>query len=1413
MTDLPGGYMMSRDERVGRNPRTEASRQTLCRLFLCSLILCLSTSARVEAADSVCTAAQIITLEGCAPAPSTVNCNIGRDYITNQPNCTFDFGNRPITIRGTSVIDAGSRSLTIRAAQMTLQEFGEIRALGDAVVPVGGSISVITTGNVIIERVSDINVSSSDTGGEVFIDAGGSISLIGRLRADGTTLNALGGSVIVRADQDITVTSTGLVSAKNGADAFSPGSIEMTSARGNIQIGGLITADGGEGGEVLIDAAGNVTTTADLSMDGTGNGGDAGALEIFAGGGIDLGARILARGGAGSGGEFGFGGGQGGVINLTSFFGDTRLRSSILANGAVPDADGAEISVDSSGSIVIDPAATITGGTDGSVGAAGLMTFDSLVDFTSSGAVSVNGGFEGGEIAISAGRNVTLRQTMDALGRDAGSFGGTISVEAGFLTKGILRIEGALNSSGGICGTEEGCGGGGFLALDGCEVLITGTANLRNRGADGGDTSIGTRGALTVQSGASINSTTLVGLGQGSDGINSFTHPNSVPPVISGGATIAPPASLFPISVQPCATCGNNIVEPTESCDDGNALGCDGCSLACDLENCNDNNSCTADSCDPIFGCRHDAVTNGIACTDGSICTTGDSCQFGFCLGTAMDCSVFDGACTVGVCNETTGQCESAPDNEGAPCNDGQFCTVGDTCSAGDCAGAQRDCSAESGQCSLGVCNEAADLCQAQPINEGLPCDDGQSCTSNDTCTNGICGYSESGGCFCVDGCSCITVCIPTSGPLCIVDQCLVSDPGCAALTLPPCCGNGTVEAGEQCDDGNTNETDACTSECEIGPGLPPTFTPTQFTATPTRTPTRTPTNTTTWTPTRTPTRTPTATSTRTPTSTATSTATHTSTRTPTSTATRTATPTPTRTPTITPTGAPLTATPSRTFTVAPTMTATASATPAGLGACAPAPEPGCSLSGKAVISIKKNADPRRNQIAFQWLRGSESIAADFADPTGSSDYNLCVYDSTGARVALRMPAGTNCGDRPCWSALGRPDSLKGYRYRDRDLSNDGVQAVLLRSGDDQRSKLSLKGKGAGLVLPNPGTLSPNLVVQLVKSGECWEAEFQELALSTAGDRLKSRVTVPPAVGSFGVTSDGSTVYVPGCDRTCTKRVSIPAGTTQAVDNIGDEIRSIDLSPDGTRVVVVPDDNFVRVLNANLTLQHSNALGAASAASDFGTNSQTFRTVAAAPKRVLETVNVAGAGAAAGLILPLVPYDLAHLGTCADCLAVSLPSIGLLQMIRNGASAEFINVGPSPRFVTTSRPPSGTEYIVTTSRRGDTTTIVDATTLLAIATLPLHNPVNLDASPTTAFVMYENGARVALISLVPGPAFGQVLASVTFPQRLDAIRVARGTGVAYALARTHDRLWTLDPALLPTNGSNVSAAAPILIGN
>ncbi len=180
-----------------------------------------------------------------------------------------------------------------------------------------------------------------------------------------------------------------------------------------------------------------------------------------------------------------------------------------------------------------------------------------------------------------------------------------------------------------------------------------------------------------------------------------------------------------------------------ETCSGGNCVGTPrDCQAAGDQ--CNDG-VCDED----LNACVPQALPDGTNCNDGTVCTSPDGCQGGVCTGpvqtgccsSAADCD--DGnPCTVDSCEESTGSCQhDAAALEGQTCEDGAFCTVGETCQGGSCVGGPRDCSLFDDVCTVGVCDEAADACVADPANEGGACpDDGKVCT-DDVCQGGACTH------------------------------------------------------------------------------------------------------------------------------------------------------------------------------------------------------------------------------------------------------------------------------------------------------------------------------------------------------------------------------------------------------------------------------------------------------------------------------------------------------------------------------------------------------------------------------------------------------------------------------------------------------------------------------------------------
>src|SRR5262249_23192453 len=100
--------------------------------------------------------------------------------------------------------------------------------------------------------------------------------------------------------------------------------------------------------------------------------------------------------------------------------------------------------------------------------------------------------------------------------------------------------------------------------------------------------------------------------------------------------------------------------------------------------NCNDNNACTTDACAPNFGCVHGNVPDGSVCGDGNPCTNPDACQSGHCTGPPSGICDDGNPCTVDICDPVTG-CSHSPVSDGISCSDGNVCNGSEVCHSGVC--------------------------------------------------------------------------------------------------------------------------------------------------------------------------------------------------------------------------------------------------------------------------------------------------------------------------------------------------------------------------------------------------------------------------------------------------------------------------------------------------------------------------------------------------------------------------------------------------------------------------------------------------------------------------------------------------------------------------------------------------------
>ncbi|MBK9267008.1 MAG: proprotein convertase P-domain-containing protein [Polyangiaceae bacterium] len=232
-----------------------------------------------------------------------------------------------------------------------------------------------------------------------------------------------------------------------------------------------------------------------------------------------------------------------------------------------------------------------------------------------------------------------------------------------------------------------------------------------------------------------------------------------------------------------------------------------------------------AGMCDPMTGmCSDPAKMDGTACDDSDACTQADTCQAGACTGAdPIVCMASDQCHDVGTCDPMTGMCSDPAKMDGSMCDDSDACTQTDACQAGVCTGANPVVCMASDQChDVGSCDPGTGTCSDPVKMDGSMCDDSDACTQADSCQAGVCTGANPVVCMASDQCHVAGTCDPMTGTcddpnapdgtMCT----LGGSGGVCSVGVCSLCGNGSLDAGEQCDDSNTTGGDGCSSMCQI---------------------------------------------------------------------------------------------------------------------------------------------------------------------------------------------------------------------------------------------------------------------------------------------------------------------------------------------------------------------------------------------------------------------------------------------------------------------------------------------------------------------------------------------------------------------------------------------------------------------
>jgi len=263
------------------------------------------------------------------------------------------------------------------------------------------------------------------------------------------------------------------------------------------------------------------------------------------------------------------------------------------------------------------------------------------------------------------------------------------------------------------------------------------------------------------------------------------------------------------------ALCGNGIMEGDEACDDGNFDDEDGCTRFC-AYTCNHDDDC--DDGNPCNG-KEICIDDHICSTaiewlpDGAPCGDNDSCFNGVCLRDVADLdNAFVARCGNGIL-EGIEACDDGnlDDEDGCTRLCEYTCIHDHDCDDGDpCNGTE-------------ICVDDYHMCSTDTewLRNGDSCGDNASCFKGvcveRVCGNGIVeGYEEcdDGNLDETDGCT--TEC---------TDNCEEKPDGTpcgddASCSWGHCfenfCGDGIVQGDEACDDGNDDNTDSCTTRCVV---------------------------------------------------------------------------------------------------------------------------------------------------------------------------------------------------------------------------------------------------------------------------------------------------------------------------------------------------------------------------------------------------------------------------------------------------------------------------------------------------------------------------------------------------------------------------------------------------------------------
>ena len=438
----------------------------------------------------------------CAPAADP--CVVAAD-VNVAGGTTIDLGTRALVIGASRTITAqgtGTGALTIKAGDITFLTGAKIVAPG--VGGYGGTVTLQAQGGVIMQASSRIDTTAGG-GGDITIIADHA-DLDGQIRAPATNRDDDGGYVTVWTTHAASIGGLGM--ELTAGDRFGSGGALDVIAGGDIEVTAPIVSKGGlEGGDLSFDGA-NIAIKAggDLTAVATAPLGDGGSVSFRASGTVTIDAAVALR----SAGSLLEGAGFAGDFDL--FAAQAILHGPIDMSGPGPDGEGGFLDVTTDGDVTITSPILLSGAAEGG---GGDMIVTAGGNATVSSSINLTGGYAGGAFEVT-----TLHRTDLTAG-----FAVDVSAIPGLAVLGLT----------------------GDVIVHACDATIAGKITSLGSGTQP-SVRTSTGGALSV--GATIKAS----------GGTAFRYRSTVPTLLPG-AVIVPAPTLVKDSTIPC--CGDCTTSTT----------------------------------------------------------------------------------------------------------------------------------------------------------------------------------------------------------------------------------------------------------------------------------------------------------------------------------------------------------------------------------------------------------------------------------------------------------------------------------------------------------------------------------------------------------------------------------------------------------------------------------------------------------------------------------------------------------------------------------------------------------------------------------------------------------------------------------------------------------------------------------